>query len=75
MRVKVPLGLPELAGALQDDPAALVDVLALRATTDVLDAGRIADGFAAHLPSDPEECRRLPGFLTDLRARLDWVML
>ena len=73
--VKVALCLPSLAGALQDDPAALVAVLALLATTDVLNAGRIADGFAAHLPSDPEECRRLLGFVTDLKARLDWVLL
>ena len=64
VRVKVAVAVPDLAGALQDDPAALVDVLSGLADANEVRRGNLADRLAMHLPQDARANSRLEFFLT-----------
>ena len=69
-RVKVAVAVPDLAGALQDDPAALVDLLILLALGNAVGRGSLVDALDAHLPPDAAANGRLHDFLSGLAARI-----
>lgn len=74
-RVKLVVALPDLAGAMQDDPAVLVELLNMLALADAVGRGDLVEAMAMYLPQERAANGRLGGFLGALLGRVEGALL
>lgn len=60
------LNVPDIAGALLDDPVALVDLLITLSELDLITGGKVNAEIEMHLPGDTVQARTLATFLHGL---------